>query len=101
MSDAVDEIKSSVTSVTGITTDIGISCDGSWQRRGYSSMNGVVTVISMDNGKILDSEPMSRHCRECKKNEPLKTSNPDVYKDWLANHECNISCCIFKGQQLA
>ena len=25
--------------------DVEISCDGSWQGRGYSSRNGVVTVI--------------------------------------------------------
>ena len=34
-------------------TDAAVSCDGSWQKRGYLSLNGVVTVISMDNGKIL------------------------------------------------
>ena len=42
-----------------------VSCDGSWQRRRYSSLNGVVTVISMDTGKILDCEPMSRYCTAC------------------------------------
>ena len=43
-----------------------VSCDGSWKKRGYSySLNGVVTVISMDNGKILDVEPMTRTCKSC------------------------------------
>jgi hypothetical protein len=25
----------------------GVSCDGTWKRRGYSSLNGRVTTISM------------------------------------------------------
>ncbi|GFW66982.1 protein C15orf41 homolog [Trichonephila clavipes] len=31
--------------------DIPVAVDGTWQRRGYSSMNGVVTVTSVDTGK--------------------------------------------------
>ena len=31
----------------------GVSCDGTWQRRGHSSMNGCVTTLSMDTGKCL------------------------------------------------
>ena len=53
-----------------------VSCDGSWQKRGYSSLNGVVTVISMDNGKILDIEPMTLTCKSCLIHEKLKTSDP-------------------------
>ena len=40
--------------------DTAVSCDGSWQKRGYFSLNGVVMVKSMDNGKIEDMEPMNR-----------------------------------------
>ena len=32
----------------------GVSCVSTWQRRGYFSLNGCVTAISMDTGKILD-----------------------------------------------
>ena len=45
--------------------DIGVSLDGSWQRREFSSMNGVATAISIDTGKIIDIESMSRYCRQC------------------------------------
>ena len=31
-----------------------VSIDGTWQKRGYSSHNGVVTVISLDTQKGLD-----------------------------------------------
>ena len=31
--------------------DILVFCDGTWQRWGFSSLNGVVTVIESDTGK--------------------------------------------------
>ena len=39
------------TSIVNTAINTAISCDGSWHRRGHSSLNGVVTVISMTNGK--------------------------------------------------
>ena len=53
------------------TMDTSVSCDGSWQRRGCSSLNGVVTAISMANGKVLDIEPVSRACKACLLKETL------------------------------
>ena len=31
--------------------DCAVSCDGTWQRRGFSSLNGCITTLSMDTGK--------------------------------------------------
>ena len=42
-----------------------VSIDGTWQKRGYSSHNGVVTVISLDTQKCLDVEVLSDKCQEC------------------------------------
>ena len=39
--------------------DTVVSCDGSWQKKGYSSLIDVIMVISMDNGKALDIKPMN------------------------------------------
>ena len=61
MNNAVVELKRG----KNMVIDIGVSLDGSWQRRGFSSMNGVVTAISIDTGKIIDIESMSRYCRQC------------------------------------
>ena len=36
--------------------DILVSCDGIWQRRGFSSLNGAVFVIGFETGKVLDYE---------------------------------------------
>ena len=66
-------------------TDIGVSVDGSWQRRGHASQNGIVTAVSIDTGKCLDVEIMSNTCKECliwKKKE----GTPE-YIDWKASHQ--------------
>ncbi|GBO24214.1 hypothetical protein AVEN_211998-1 [Araneus ventricosus] len=34
----------------------GLSVDGTWQRRGYSSLNVVVSAISILRGKVIDME---------------------------------------------
>ena len=44
----------------GDILDIGVSADGSWQRRGFSSLNGVVVALSIDNSKVVDVEPITR-----------------------------------------
>ena len=53
-----------------------VSCDGSGQKKGYSSLNGVIMVMSMDNGKILDIEPMTWTCKFCLLHEKIKNSHP-------------------------
>ena len=53
-------------------TDIGVTVDVNWQKRGFSSLNGVVAVISITNGKVLDVESMSRYCKSCMSNAPMK-----------------------------
>ncbi|GFT91598.1 hypothetical protein TNCV_1534211 [Trichonephila clavipes] len=40
-----------------------LTVDGTWQCRGYSSMNGCVAALSVDTGKVVDIEIMSSCCR--------------------------------------
>jgi hypothetical protein len=47
--------------------ECGISIDGTWQKRGHASHNGVVTSISVDTKKCLDVEVMSDKCQQCLK----------------------------------
>ena len=51
------------------------SVDGTWQRRNFSSLNGVVAAISIDSGKIGDVEPMTRYFRQCFVNTRLTCDN--------------------------
>ncbi|GFW51868.1 uncharacterized protein TNCV_1188001 [Trichonephila clavipes] len=45
--------------------DIAVDLDSSLQKRGYQSLNGIVTATSVDTGKAIDFEVFSKHCR-CK-----------------------------------
>lgn len=90
MNDAANELKDDS---ADDVTDVGISADGSWQRRGYSSLNGTYTAISLETGKVLDCEIMSRYCKKCKQHEKLKKSKPEMYEKWYKKHKkvCTIN----------
>lgn len=67
--DAAKEIHNSKTQNAKEIVKTAVSCDGTWQRRGFSSLHGCVTAISMETGKVLDVEPLSKVCQQCKKHE--------------------------------
>lgn len=68
------------------TLDCGVSMDGTWQKRGYSSLNGCVSCISIDTGKVLDLEILSHYCRLCSKRRST------VCEDHIcANHQGSAS----------
>lgn len=48
-------------------TETTVMIDGTWQRRGHSSLNGVVTAISIENGKVLDFEVLSILRKGCER----------------------------------
>ena len=48
------------------TDQLAISLDGTWQKRGHNSLNGVMSAISIENGKVLDIECLSKYCQACK-----------------------------------
>ncbi|GFV23420.1 uncharacterized protein TNCV_4781321 [Trichonephila clavipes] len=57
--------------------NIAVAVDGTWQKRGYTSLNGVVTVTSIDTGKVIDVDILSKYCacknlpfheKDCKRN---------------------------------
>ena len=70
-----------------ITADVGVSVDGSWQRKGYTSMNGVVTAISIDNGKVLDTVVLCKNRKGCTNMQAKKSTEPQVYENWYAKHK--------------
>ena len=74
-----------------VQVDIGVSVGGSWQRRGFSSLNGVVTVITIGNGKILDTEAICKLCKACNAKEKLKEDDIAAYNLWRSNHECSLN----------
>ena len=62
---AASETKLSSEVVDDGIYDIGISGDGTWRKRDFSSSSGILTVMSIVTGKVLDTEIISRECRTC------------------------------------
>lgn len=56
--------------------DIAVAVDGTWQKRGHTSLNGVITATSFDTGKVLDFECLTKYCACCSskeiKNNPVR-----------------------------
>ncbi|GFU65092.1 uncharacterized protein TNCV_1352081 [Trichonephila clavipes] len=42
--------------------NVPVAIDGTWQKRGHTSLNGVVMAVSVDTGKVIDAEILSRKC---------------------------------------
>lgn len=45
--------------------EIAAAFDGTWQKQGHLSMNGVVTITFFDTGKVFDYECFSKFCVGC------------------------------------
>lgn len=70
MEKAVEEVVD-----TSESRDICVAVDGSWQKRGHTSLNGVVTVTSVDTGKVLDVAIMSKDCLCPEKSQNIHPDN--------------------------
>jgi len=57
-----------------------VSVDGSWQRRGHSSHNGIVSAISVVTGKVLDIEVLSNYCKGCSNWNQQQQLTPEYEK---------------------
>ena len=64
-----------------------IKIDGAWQRRGYSSLNGVITGI-VDN-HVVDIVALSKTCKGCQM--WAKRKGTHEYDRWKAEHICNLN----------
>ena len=65
--------------------DITVSADGTWATRGYTSLHGLVFVISQDTGEILDFTLLSRHCPTC--NYHRRILDDEEFARWKDQHE--------------
>ena len=72
--------------------DVTVSGDGTYQRRGFQSKNGVVTVLSVNGkrSKVLDCETLSNHCDACQKSEK-KRAGVELER-WKTHHQETGQC---------
>ena len=73
MNFAAEDVKLMASETVQNHMDTAVSIDGTWQLRGFSSLNGPVAAISMVNGKLLYVETLSRYCQGCVNLNVFKT----------------------------
>ena len=67
--------------------DIAVTCDGTWSKRGFTAMYGVVAVIAWETGQVLDFEIMSKRCSACSRKLHTVEETSDEFKDWWETHK--------------
>ena len=67
MKTAAEKVRSNPNDETSKPKEYSVSMDGTWQKRVHASHHGVVTAISVDTGKCLDVEVLSKICEGCRK----------------------------------
>ena len=87
ISNECDKIREEAGGVNALA-DTTVAIDGTWQRRGYSSLNGAVIATS-SNSKVIDYHVMTKYCKFCAAWESKKGS--DDYETWKAGHSCSIN----------
>ncbi|CAF4513797.1 unnamed protein product [Rotaria sp. Silwood2] len=71
---------------------ITVSGDGTWQTRGFSSLHGIVDILStVPTAKVLDIERLSKKCSICTGLLSIKNSNPNKYMEIKNTHQCEIN----------
>ena len=79
--------------VGGEIFDILVSCDGTWQKRGFTSLYGACFVIAHETGKVVDYTVKSKYCIGCRQwDSKDKTSHE--YLTWKVSHVCSAN---YKG----
>lgn len=85
MANAVEEVKTFYEPQEDGIFDIGVSGDGTWRKRGYSSSYGVVTALSTITGKVIDVEVMLKNCKEC--TGWRGKEGTQQFQDWWEGHQ--------------
>ena len=73
------------------SSNISVSVDGTWQKRGFASLNGVVIAIGVQNGKVIDGKVLSGHCKACILKEDVRKADEEEYNIWNNKHEDKCS----------
>ncbi|XP_063986122.1 uncharacterized protein LOC135167084 isoform X2 [Diachasmimorpha longicaudata] len=66
------------------TTDVTVSGDGTWKKRGFASLYGVSSLIGYQTGKVLDVIVKSSYCKLCESwKKKLDTAE---FEEWKEEH---------------
>lgn len=73
--------------------DVAVSFDGTWAKRGFTSLIGVFFVISLDTGEVLDYHILSKSCQKCLRKKS-QCEDDDAFLEWKREHEASGQCDI-------
>ena len=59
------------------TIDISVSIDGTWQKRGFTSLYGAGISIDVLTGYVVDDVALSKYCHTCKLEEAKNPPEAD------------------------
>ena len=76
--------------------NILVSCNGTWQKRRFSSLFGAVFIIVYETGKVVDYCILAKHCAGCKQWEEQDKTTWE-YAEWKENHICTINFSASAG----
>ncbi|XP_039302928.1 uncharacterized protein LOC120357167 [Solenopsis invicta] len=68
-------------------TELAVSGDGTWQKRGFSSLFGVCSLIGVHSKKIIDVNVKSSYCKQCE--VWAKKKGTEEYDEWKKEHGDN------------
>ena len=81
-----------------IPTKQRVTIDGSWQKRGFTSLNGVVTAV-VDN-KIIDTKAFSKHCKGCSMWKKIEDHQPTTDGKQITYVTLTIQSHLVRWKQL-
>ncbi|CAD7089200.1 unnamed protein product [Hermetia illucens] len=68
-----------------IADEVTVSGDGSWAKRGFTSLLGIVSLIGKYSNKVIDVMVKSKVCKACEK--WVGKENKDEYLEWYEDHQ--------------
>ena len=76
-----------------LSAHLTVSGDGTWKKRGFSSLFGISTLVGMYSKRVLDTVVKSSFCQGCNLWKTKKKGTIDDYSDWYEDHkkQCTIN----------
>ena len=72
--------------------DIGVSFDGTWHKRGHSSLYCIGSVIDILTGLVIDFTVLSKYCHDCAKTAADLKKDTMEYAIWYEAHKSSGIC---------
>ena len=98
MEKAVRDLRAASNARKNETLDIAVSCDGTWARRGFQSLYGMVSAIHVNTGKVVDYEMKSKVCFKCRAKKELDPTSQE-YIEWMEAHGPKCSANFNKSSK--